>query len=126
MQKWRVYNVHRDGLTHKEKFRGEEIVIPPGGFVLMDYEDAVLFKGQYYPMQFDGMNQQTPESMKMIKIEADSEDAVVPVKMKFVCQRDGKEFESQAQLDAYTKAQFGDEVFVDEVVEQEIKKSKKK
>jgi hypothetical protein len=101
-------------------------MIPPGGFVLMDYEDAVLFKGQYFPMKFDGMNQQTPDSMKMIEIKPDQDGAAPPVKMKYVCQRDGTEFVSQAELDAYTKAKFGDEVFVDEVVEHEIKKSKKK
>lgn len=122
MAQWRVYNVHKDGLTHREKFRDEMIEIKAGEYVLMDYEDAVLFRGQYFPMKFDGMNQQIPESMKMIKLMPDEAGAVPEVKMKFVCQRDGKEFPSQAELDAYTKGRYGDEVFKDESLEHKPKK----
>lgn len=122
--KWRVYNVHKDGLTHSEKFRGDPVVIKAGDYVLMDYEDAIQFRGQYFPMQMDGDNQQIPASMKMIKLVPDSPDAAPAVKMKFVCQRDGKEFSSAAELEAYTKENFGHEVFKDDALE-EKKKSKK-
>lgn len=126
MAKWRVYNVHSHGLTHEENFRGDKVVIPVGGYVLMDYEDAVQFKGQYFPIKKNGDGVQLPESYKMIEIRPDT-DADAPVtKQKYVCQMDGREFESATALEAYTKAMYGDQVVTDEVAEAEIKKGKRK
>lgn len=127
--KWRVYNIHRDGLTHKEKFKGEDIVIPAGEFVLMDYEDAVQFKGQYFPLFMNGQGIQAPESYKMIKIEAgpeaktenDSENKKV-----YVCHVDGKEFTDKGLLDEYMKTNFSHLLVRDETLDQEINKKSKR
>lgn len=123
MSKWRVYNKHRDGLTHKEKYKDEMIEIKAGEYVLMDYEDAVQFRSQYFPMKVDAMNVQLPESYKMIQIEPHTAEALVVESKKFVCQMDGREFPSQAELDAYTKQNFGEQVYVDETLEKELKQS---
>jgi len=110
-------NVH----VLKEKFRGEDIVIPPGGFVHMDEDDAVLFRGQFsYGMVKDAQDQPDPRYFKMVRIVRD-EDATAEAPKKFISMLDGKEFASQAELDNYLKL-HEDRVFKDEVLDQELEK----
>jgi len=68
MSQWRVYNKHSMGMTHREKFRDEFIEIKAGEFILMDYEDAVQFKGQYFPMKKRPSGEDDPASWKMIQL----------------------------------------------------------
>lgn len=118
MSKWRVYNVHPAGITLKDKFRGDDVVIKAGEYTLMDYEDAILFKGNIPAsgIKYDAMNQQLPETMKMLKLVPDEESGA-ETKLKFICMRDGVEFNTQAELDAYTKGKYGEEIFKDEALE---------
>lgn len=104
MSKWRVYNRHPDNTTHREKFRGDDVVIPGGEYVLMDYEDAIQFKGQYFPIRLTGENIQARDSYKCIELKADGE-AAVPAPF-YVSPVDGKKFNSQQELDAYIKGNF--------------------
>lgn len=122
MPQWRVWNMHPDGKTHKETFRGDMIEIPANQYVLMDYEDAYQFKGQYYPMKFDAMGQQDRNSFKVLKLEPHDGSAVT-VPTKFVCQMDGKSFDTKAELDAYTKANYADLAFKDEALEKTIEQT---
>lgn len=119
--KWEVWNTHKDGVTFKDKFRDEPIEIPAGKFVLMDYEDAVLFKGQYFQPRYDAMGQQIPSSMKMIDIRPHGKSSAPLVDKKYVCHMDGKEFDSAAALAKYIKENYADSVTVDESAEAEIK-----
>lgn len=121
--KWRVYNMHPKGLTHREKFRDELVTIKAGEYILMDYEDAVQFKGQYFPIKMDAMNQQTPETYKCIRIEPENVDAKPEVAKTYVCHVDGKEFTSKAELEAYVQAKYGElEPFKDEALDAELEK----
>lgn len=122
MAKYRVWNKHAKGFTHKEKFRDDWVEIKAGQYILMDYEDAVQFKGQYFPMKRDAMGQEDPMTWKMIFIEPDGDVTTPVITKKFVSHIDGKEFESQAMLDAYLKANFADSVFVDQALDEEIEK----
>ena len=124
MAKAKVWNMHPLGYTHKEMFREEMIEIKANEFIVMDDEDAVLFKGQYFPMKFDAQDQQDPKSYKVIKVEPMKEAAVVADAEKYVSMIDGKEFTSQAELDAHLK-QFADQNFVDEEAEAELPKAKR-
>lgn len=128
MAQYRVWNKHPEGLTHKEKFREGIVEIPAGGFVLMDYEDATLFKGQFFPMMRDGMGQQTPQSMKCISIEPhDGSD--IEMKPRFISQFDGKEFGSASELAVHEKSiamSHSDLIVKDEVAEAAIKVEKRK
>jgi len=58
-------NVH----DHKEKFKDQEIVIKAGGFVEMEYEDAIDFRGAYTPILLDGEGNHDPRGFKMIRVE---------------------------------------------------------
>lgn len=116
--------MHPDGLTHKEKFRDEDIVIPAKKYVLMDYEDAILFKSQFSPIKTDAMGQHDRSSFKVIKIEQDKADGTEPIFVKkWICQMDGREFPNQDELLAYTEARYGDQTFTDDSLEANLVKA---
>lgn len=58
-------NVH----PFRQKFGSDIIEIPAGGYIEMEYHDAIRFKSKSYPIETDGGNQQKPESYKMIHVE---------------------------------------------------------
>lgn len=115
-------NIH----PHKELFRGDMIDIEPGGFVIMDEDDARLFRGQAIPIKKDAQEVQDPRSYKILRV-VPLEDAApqAPEPAKFISQIDGKEFSSQAELDKHLE-QFKDRVFKDEVLDEELKRKQKR
>ena len=122
MGQYRVWNKHAKGYTHREKFRDDLVEIPAGRYVLMDYEDAVLFKGQYFPLKRDAMGQEDPTTWKQIFIEPDDNVTSPIVSEKFVSHIDGKEFNTKAQLDSYLKANFAGQEFKDAALDEELSK----
>lgn len=122
MAKWRVYNRHPHGLTHREKFRDTEIVIPAGEYVVMDHEDAVIFKSQYFPIRKTAMGVPDPACFKCIVLEPDGDVSVQPASKEFVCHFDGAKFPTQKMLDNYIKQNYADQAFTDESLEAEIEK----
>jgi hypothetical protein len=129
MAQWRVWNMHPNGFTHKEMFRGDMIEIKANQYRLMDYEDAVQFKGQYFPMIMSADGTHDPKGFKVLKLEAHTEDTEViekPKEQVFVCQFDGKKFTSQAELEKYTNSNYGALIFKDETLDKEIETKKGK
>lgn len=126
MAKAKVYNKHSHGLTHTEKFKDRTIVIKAGDFVEMDYEEAVEFKSQYFPMKFGPDEVQLPESFKMIEIVPIADPvAERDGKESFVCQLTGKKFGSASELEQHLK-QFRDLIVTDEEGEKEVQRRKGK
>lgn len=124
--KWRVYNDHPNGLTHREKFKGDDIEIPAGGFVTMDYEDAIQFKSQFFPIRLNNQNVQDPASYKCLRVVAEPGATTEPeVKNKiYVSPVDGKEFTSKEELDKYLDENFAHLRVKDEAAEAEVTKSR--
>jgi hypothetical protein len=125
-QKWRVWNKHPEGLTHTEKFREETVSIPAGSYILMEYEDAVQFRGQFFPMLRDAQGAPDPKGFKCIQLEKhpeESEETIMPV--EFICHNDGAKFPTQALLDSYVKQNYSENAFTDEAIEDEIKRQAK-
>lgn len=121
--KWRVYNMHPNGFTHKEIFRGDLITIKANDFVEMDYEDAVQFKGQYFPMKSTADGQQDPISYKCIEIKPSEKVALVESVTRWVCHLDGKEFSTKQELETYTKSKYADvETLKDDSLDAELEK----
>jgi hypothetical protein len=87
---------------HCERFKGEEIRISPGGFVEMDYIDAVDFRGQFTTPKMLGPNNPDPRHFKMIRVEEPTEPVVKDDKT--VHHATGKAFESTADLIEFAKA----------------------
>lgn len=63
----KVWN--RNKYEHREKFKGDEIVIPPGGYIEMEFEDAIQFKGQWTPMPPEDFVGDEAKYYKMIQVE---------------------------------------------------------
>lgn len=128
MTKWRVWNKHPNSITHAEKFRDDMITIKAGEYVLMDYEDAVQFKGQWTPMRKNAQGADDPAGFKVIFIEPHSEESPVGEakgSSEFICNRDGRKFYSQKELDEHIKANYSEEIFKDAGLDEQILKNKK-
>lgn len=122
--KWRVYNDHPMGYTHKEKFKGDDIEIKAGEFILMDYEDAIQFKSQFFPIRLNAQNVQDPVSYKVLRVVADSNNqSSTPINENkiYVSPVDGKEFTSKEELEKYLEANFSHLRVKDEAAEETIK-----
>lgn len=126
MAKWRVWNRHPDGLTHVEKFKDQTIEIRAGEYVLMDYEDAVQFRGQYFPMKRNAQGAPDPTGFKIIHLEPHGSAAEAkPAAEEFICHFDGRKFPTQKLLDQHLSENYADKTFVDEKIEEEIKATKR-
>lgn len=128
VKQWRVWNRHPDGLTHKEKFKDQVLEIKAGQYILMDYEDATLFRGQYFPYRLNDFGVQDPKSMKVIEIEPHDGDASPPITEAFISPLDGKRFATKEALMAHEAklAQENSGLLVkDEKLDQELEKKKK-
>jgi len=115
----RVYN--DNVIDHVENFKGTKIKIPSKGFIEMDSEEAVLFKGQFFPPQFDKGKIQTIESMKVIRVEHINSESVGNKKEPetYKCMKCGHKAINASALKAHIK-QSHIESMVDEDAKQEI------
>lgn len=109
--KAKVWNDWKE--EHVEDFRGEKIVIPSKGHIVMEWPDAVQFRGQYTPIIRDGLgNDVKPKMIRLEKIDASAPE--FPSRKKFVCEADGVSFDSQEELDAYIVANHTENMVDDE------------
>lgn len=118
----RVYNDNK--FEHREKFRGDIIIIPPGEYVEMDKEDAVLFKSQFTPIIRNKGGRDDPKGFKMIRIEYNPE--VIPVRdvvgehtASLTCQACGFEAKTEAGLKVHIRASHASQM-VDEDARQAL------
>lgn len=109
-------NVH----PYSEKFRGKEIFIKPHGSIEMDYNEAHVFLGTMPPnIEVDAGGTQKPTSYKMLRIVPLGADKPAEPTKTFKCMADGKEFRSQAELDAYI-AENHTEAMIDEDAKEKV------
>ena len=110
---------------YRENFKGQKIEIPPKKYILMDSEEANLFKGTFSPIIPDADGKPTVECYKMIRIEKHeegSEPEVIVDPLK--CNACAYGAASDIDLKEHVKANH--EIFVDEVAEKELSKRKVK
>jgi hypothetical protein len=107
-----------------EEFRDKKVSIPPKKFVLMEADEAHLFKCNFAPIKVDADGNPSPEGYKRIRIEElpDSQPETKPVQSGFICQADGSVHETEAELKAHIEANFKDQILVDEEAEQALRK----
>ena len=92
----------------------------------MDYEDAIIFRGQYFPIAERGDGTQDPKTYKCIELKPDSELSLALPEFNYVSPVDGKKFSSQSELDSYIKSNFDHmERATDPALDQEISKKRK-
>lgn len=107
MSQVKVWNDNH--LDFKQIWKGDSIFIPAKSYIEMDFEEANSFKCASYPMKFDGMGQQLPESYKMIRVEGNPADHI-KASGKYKCQLDGQTFESQEALNAHIRDNYLDQI----------------
>ncbi len=108
MAKVKVWNdnIH----AHVEDFKGTKLVIPAGDFIVMDWEEAVEFKGQFTPMApHDAPEAEKSKFYKKIRIDGKASVVHVPL----VCHADGTVATDQADLNAKL-LQFADRIVKDD------------
>lgn len=122
MPKFKVWNDNDH--PHTEMFKGDKITILPKKYVVMQEDDAVMFRGQFYPPVLDGDGQALPTSYKKIRIELHDDGAVVEEvsEPKHICQACKYEADSAKDLLEHVNVTHKDALIVDEEAEKEIKK----
>jgi hypothetical protein len=123
----KVWN--RNSFDHKEKFKGSIIEIPAHKFIEMDYDEAVLFRGQFFNPQFGKDMVQKPESYKWIEIDPEDRAKVLKerasdggesdVEKIFPCHVCAKEFRTKNGLLKHIKDKHQD-IMVDKDARDEL------
>lgn len=82
---------------YNETFKGEKISIPVKGFIEMDYDEAIEFRGAFSSIERDATGTPKPSSYKMIRVEKIGGDdaAIVDTNKCVAC---GKAFAGQGEL----------------------------
>lgn len=106
-------------IDHVESFKGKKYIIPSKGFIEMDAEEAILFRGQFFAPKFDKGGIQTVESKKRIRVE--TKEDVREKAPQHVCMKCGHEAPSAASLNRHIKANHVDAMIDDEARETMLK-----
>lgn len=107
---------------HKEIFKGDEISIPAGEFIMMEEETAHEFKGAYSGFKRTADGAQTVESFKKIRVESSK----VPKAVKLLCNACRFEAGSEKELADHTVLTHADrELVADKQLDEEIKSRKR-
>ncbi len=94
---------------HKENFRDTVVEIPAKGHVLMEADQAHLFKCEYYPIRLDGDGQPMSQHFKMIRIEQlDGVSLDKVVVRATVCQACKYDASNEKDLSEHVKAMHSD------------------
>jgi hypothetical protein len=124
MPKFKVWN--DNSYAHKETFKGDVIDIKAGKYVLMEEDDAIMFRGQFFAPVLDGDGQPKPESYKKIRLELfEASEAIDHKADAHVCQACKYKAVSEKDLSEHIEVTHKDSVLVDEDAEQELKLKKK-
>lgn len=113
----RVYNdnVH----PYSEKFNGQNINIPPKGFIEMDFYDANLFLGTMPGnLEVDASGIQKPTSYKMLRIQKEwSSEPQTEVK-KYICHACNKDLLTKSAYESHIE-----EFHLDDFADKETKEA---
>lgn len=125
MNKVEVHNLNSH--PYSEQFRDYLIEIPANGYIEMEYEEAVMFKGTMNNVQRNGDGAILPESYKMIKIVQTGtgkkmmEEAKIRA-VAFKCQACGYNASDKQDLHIHTKEEHLHELEDAKVAKQLLKK----
>jgi len=116
-----VYVRNDNAFDHNEEFNGDKIHIPAGGKVKMDRMKAIQFLGQFTPIVLTGQGTPDERFIKKLRIESIEGEKPEEVKPVFRCEKDGKEFKTQDELDRWIEENYADEI-IDEDAQKKVKK----
>lgn len=109
-------NVH----PYKEKFKGDDFLIPAKSFILMEEDDANMFKGTFNFPVLDSDGNHTPLGFKMIRIEAlSSSGKSTPEQPKHRCMACSYHGANASDLSEHEKT-HSEQIVVDKRAEEEL------
>jgi hypothetical protein len=109
----RIYNdnVH----DHREKFRGDWVEIKAGGFIEMQRDDAVLFKGNFFPPKYEANGLQDPKSFKKLRlVNMESNVPEPPKAEQFICTACGFQAKNKIGLMSHIRHNHADQMIDEE------------
>lgn len=122
-----VYVINDNKYPYEEKFRNMDIFIPAGGKVKMPKSDAHLFLGRMPANVSYGANgEQDPKTYKMLRM-VPVEGLVEPVEKRseWVCERDGKIFASEDELNRHIADNYRQDLVDEEAFDEVLEKKEK-
>lgn len=126
MPKVRVWN---DNIyPYNEKFRDQDIMIPAKEFIVMERDQAVLFRGTMNAVKLDSNGQANDARyFKKIRLEpiSGNEADEITSSPKFRCEMDGRVFDTEGQLKKHIDENYKDRIVVDEEAEREMAQRKR-
>lgn len=111
----------------KEKFKGDDIIIPRQKCIEMEFYDAHEFKGQFSPIRVKGDGTQDPASFKMIRVEtptAEQMDELDEGQEVFQCNMCKRTYTTEAGLIKHSEAQHSDHIVTDATAEEALPKKR--
>lgn len=102
-------------------FRDQKIHIPAKEYIEMDHDQAVLFRGEFHPIERDADGQPLPRSYKMIRVEEFGHLAPEVKVNPLLCLACRYLATSDGDLKEHQKIHAG-QVLHDEDAEQELKR----
>lgn len=124
MSQYKVWN--ENDLPHTEMFKGDKITIPAKGYVVMQRDDAIAFRGSFVaPVIVDG--NADPRTFKKIRLEKIEGGAEVKANARAepICQACKYQASSEKDLAEHVQAMHSDSIVVDEQAEKEIEARKR-
>jgi hypothetical protein len=106
----KVWNTNTHDLV--ERFKGNEVIIPAGKFIEMEYYEANEFRGQYHPrpVDNDGKMVDDPKYYKMLRVEIPG-DKPIPSKAVggYTCMKCQGAYQAQDELDFHVKTKHAND-----------------
>jgi len=113
----------------KEKFKGEDIVIPSKGYIEMEFYEAHEFKGQFAPIKIKGDGTQDPTSFKMIKVDALKQEEKDELEEEgqevYPCNLCKKVYSTEGALVKHSEAQHAEAMVTDFEAEKQVPAKKR-
>lgn len=85
---------------YTEEYNGEEILVPAKGSILMNRRDAVKFLGTYSGPDPKDSTKPKEKRLRIIQLKPETSENGSG---EYVCNLDGKTFNTQEELDEYLK-----------------------
>lgn len=95
--------INKGSKTYTDTYNGKRIEIPVNGFIKMQRREAIQFLSQMSPADDHDRSRPKEKNLVMEAYEIKNEVSKEEDEKKFICNLDGKSFDTQEALDAHLK-----------------------
>lgn len=87
--------------VYEETFREKDIIIPPGGKIKMQRREALIFLSMMSPTGKNGAP--VEKRLRIVPVDSGASTEADEPKKEFICNLDGKKFDTQRELDEHLR-----------------------